>query len=261
VQVGLSSQVDSRWWQALFEVGPSAVLDGISALQAAGLRTIDSDLIHVAVPKSVTPHGCRGVRVHETRRYRLADISTSGIPRMRPATAAVHGALWARTNSEAALIIVASVQQGLVSVPDLAAAVAEVKRDKRRGLLRGLLWDVSDGIESFSELQFSKMLLEYGLPEPSRQLVVRTPSGRVRFDNVWDRYQVLVEIDGAQHLDAASSVRDAFKQNEVAIDGMAVLRIPNFALRADPVPFLRQLGEALTARGWRRNGNVRLTRR
>ena len=123
LQVG-PADASTPWWRAVFEVGPTAVLDGISALQAAGLTTITSDAVHVAVPKSAEYRQCRGVQVHETRRYRDQDIVKTGIPRTKPATAAVHAALWARSDAQAALFVIAPVQQRLVTVPALAAAIA-----------------------------------------------------------------------------------------------------------------------------------------
>jgi very-short-patch-repair endonuclease len=242
----------SDWWRALFEVGPSAVLDGVTALQAAGLRTIDFDLIQVAVPKSVTPHRCRGVRVYETRRYRAVDVLRDDIPRMNPATAAVHAALWARTHREAALFVVAAVQQGLVAVDDLAAAVLLVRRHARRKLLRGLVDDVMGGIESSAEREFAKLCRNRGWPPPTRQMMRQLPSGRVYFDVVWEQFRVVVEIDGIHHLDAAVAVKDALKQNAATLDGARVLRIPNWALRVDPEPFLDQVEAALIAGGWSR---------
>lgn len=240
----------SAWRCALFEVGPSAVLDGVTALQAAGLRTITEELIHVAVPKSVTPHRSRGVRVHETRRYRQQDVLRGDIPRMHPATAAVHAALWARSNSEAALFVIASVQQRLVSVAELAEAVELVRRHPRRMLLRGLLRDVGEGVHSMGEREFARLCRRRGLPPPDRQVLRRGPNGRLYFDVCWERYRVIVEIDGIQHLDAAQMVGDALKSNVAVLSGATVLRIPNFALRADPEPFLDQLEAALRAGGW-----------
>jgi very-short-patch-repair endonuclease len=225
-------------------------LDGVTALQAAGLQRIESPLIHLAVPKSVTPHQCRGVRVHETRRYREEDVLRVDIPRMRPATAAVHAALWAPSNGEAALFVIAAVQQRLTTPCELAEAVERVRRDPRRNLLRGLLRDVAGGVESFDERAFARLCRKRGLPEPSRQVLCVAANGRVYFDVMWEQYGVIVEIDGIQHLDAAQVVRDALKQNMAAIEGALVLRVPNWALRADPDPFLDQVEAALLSRGW-----------
>jgi very-short-patch-repair endonuclease len=241
----------ARWYRALHEVGWPAVLDGVSALVAAGLRGIEEPVVHVAVPKSANPRRCRGVAVHETRRYDRTAVLPDGVPRMRPATAAVHAALWARSDRQAALYVVAAGQQGLFTPEQLALEVESVRRDRRRGLLRGLCRDVAGGIEALGERDFARLIAARGLPEPDRQVRRRTPSGHYRYDNVWDAFGLTVEIDGVHHLDATAWIGDALKQNEVSLDGHVVLRIPNFALRADPDPFLDQVEQALRRGGWR----------
>jgi len=238
------------WWQAVLEVGPHAVLDGVTALQAAGLRGIDSASVHVAVPKSSRPLHCRGVTVHETRRYCAEDIVPVGIPRVRPAVAAVRAALWARSDREAALFPVAAVQQRIVRGESVAEAMLRVRRHPRRRLLLAVIKDVVAGAESLGELDFARVCRQAGLPEPSRQVVRRRPSGRVYLDVAWERWGVFVEIDGVQHSDVEAAIPDALKQNAVTLEKGTVLRIPVIAIRVDPSPFLDQVKIALRAGGW-----------
>ena len=241
----------AAWWRAIFEVGVPAVLDGISALVAAGLKGVDEDAVHLAVPKSANPRRCSGVVVHETRRYEAGSVlATAPVPRMKSATAATHAALWARSDRQAALYVLASGQQRLFTPAELGLEVAKIRRDKRRQLLRGLAADLAGGIESVSERDFALMCRRLGYPEPTRQTVRYTASGRLVFDNDFDPYNVTAEIDGSQHLDPASWIGDAFKQNVVSLEGRTVIRFPNLALRLDPDPFFEQLGQALRQGGW-----------
>lgn len=241
----------AAWWRAIFEVGVPAVLDGVSALVAGGLKGVDEDAVHVAVPKSANPRRCSGVIVHETRRYEPGSVlSTARVPRMKPATAATHAALWARSDRQAALYVLASGQQRLFTPEELAEEVAKIRRDKRRRLLRGLAADLAGGIESICERDFALMCRGRGYPEPTRQTIRYTESGRLVYDNDFDPYDVTAEIDGSQHLDPASWIGDAFKQNVVSLEGRTVIRIPNLALRLDPDPFFDQLGQALRRGGW-----------
>jgi hypothetical protein len=238
------------WWQALLETGPAAVLDGASALLVAGLRTITADQIHVAVPQGAWFRRRKGIRVHETRRFREEDVLRDGIPRMAPATAAVHAALWARSDREAGLFVVAPVQQRLVAVPALAEAVSLVKRHPRRLLLQNLVRDVSEGVESLGERDFALACRRRGYPKPTRQQMRVLPSGRRYYDAVWERYGVKVELHGLQHLDAVAAGVDALKGNAASLEGSRFLQIPFLAFRVDPEPFLDQVGDALRAGGW-----------
>jgi len=241
---------EAAWWTAVLEVGPHAVLDGVTALMAAGLTGVSEPEVHLAVPKSSDPRNLRGVVVHETRRYDPDAVLLEPVPRMRPATAAVHAALWAWTDRQAQLFVLASAQQGLFTATELAAEVDKIRRDRRRSLLRDLCMEVAGGIESIGELDFARLCEARGFPPPTRQVWRKGPSGRVYLDVVWEQFGVTVEIDGFHHLAVTAWVSDALKANTVSLEGHVVLRIPNIALRTNPDPFLDQVEQALRRGGW-----------
>lgn len=248
------------WWLAVLECAPQAnrggepraALGGITALQAAGLEGIDDDgLIHVCAPKSSHPlSSAPGVRLHETRRWRDEDVVGAGIPRTSPEVAAVQAALWARTDREAALLLVAAVQQRLTSPDAVSGVIDRVQRDKRRTFLRSVMLDVADGVRSLNELDFAAMCRRRGLPEPDRQVVVRSPNGRAYLDVRWRRWQVVVEIDGVGHLRPDRWIEDSLRHNEIALGGDVVLRVPSLGLRLDPQRHLEVVERALRRAGW-----------
>jgi len=251
VRVGEGDLREANWWRAVHEVGRPAAIDGVSALIAAGLRGVDEDRVHVAVPKSANPRKCRGVRVHETRRYEASSVvEGSGVPRMRPATAAVHAALWARTDREATFLVIAASQQRLFSPQEFAEEAAKVRRDRRRKLLRALYDQIAGGIEAMGEHDFARLCAQRRFPPESRQTVRRTASGNLVYDTEWDDFDVEVEIDGIHHLDVTQWMGDALKQNVVSLEGRVVIRIPSIALRLNPDPFMDQVEAALRRGGW-----------
>lgn len=251
VRVDDGDPQQANWWRAIHEVGRPAVLDGVSALIAAGLKGVDEDCVHVAVPKSANPRQCRGVRVHETRRYDAACVAgTSGVPRMRAATAAVHAVLWARSDREAQFLVIAAHQQRLFTATEFAREAARVRRDRRRRLLHSLHAAIAGGIEAMGELDFARLCAAWGIPKPTRQTVRRTEAGTLIYDNEWEEYDTQVEIDGSHHLDVATWMKDVFKQNVVSLEGRTVIRIPNIALGLNPRPFMEQVVAALRRGGW-----------
>lgn len=248
------------WWLGVLECAPRAAagarpraaLAGLSALIAAGLRGIDDDgLVHIAAPKSSHPvPPPPGVRVHETRRWRDEDVLTTGVPRARPEVATVQAALWARTDREASLLLVAAVQQRLTTVDPVAEVLDRIRRDKRRALLRAVLRDVAGGVHSLNELDFAGHCRARGLPEPDRQVVERSPHGTSYLDVRWSRWRVVVEIDGIGHLEPARWIDDSLRHNEIALAGQTVLRIPSLGLRLDPARHLDAVERALRQAGW-----------
>ena len=238
-------------WRCVLSVSPLAVLAGLSALIHDGLSGITSHVVHIAAPKSSRPRRPDGVVVHETRRYDEAKLLRRGIPREKPEFAAVHGALWAASDRQAALIIAASVQQRIVAPAALVDAVGTIRRHRRRRLLIAVTRDVCSGAESMGELDFAAMCRARGLPEPDRQVVRRLPSGKAVMDAEWDEYATAAEIDGVGHLSVFAHAADALKQNAVLLAGRRLVRIPVISLRVDPDPFFAQLERSLRQGGWR----------
>lgn len=232
-------------WQAVFETSGGAALAGVSALQHAGLTGFDDDAIHVVVARPARYHRPPRVRVHVSRRLQPGDVLTNGLPRLRPAVAAVLGALWARSLRQAALILVMTVNQRLAAPSDLVLVWTRVRRHRWRVPLTAVLADLVGGVRSMGELDFAALCRRYGLPEPERQVVRRGPRGRIYLDVRWARWSLVVEIDGIGHLAPEAAIPDALRQNAVTLQDDRVLRIPVLGLRVAEAEFMAQVAEGL----------------
>ena len=232
----------ARRWHAVWESGPGAVLDGVSALQAAGLRGFAHDRIDVSVPRANRSHRVAGVRVR--RRRTVGATAGAGIPRARPDLATVRAAQWAATDRTAVLIVCLAVQQRLVPTAGLLATWRSVPRSRRRALLDAVFTDVCDGAHSLGELDLGALCAGAGLPPPTRQVLRRGPRGRVYLDVAWEDVGLVVEVDGGHHALALNPVDDALRQNEVTLGGEVVLRVPVLGLRLTPDAFIAQVVRA-----------------
>ncbi|GAA4407992.1 hypothetical protein GCM10023168_24720 [Fodinibacter luteus] len=235
----------ARRWQAVWESGPGAVLDGVSALHAAGLTGFTQRRIDVTVPRCSRSRPVAGVRVR--RRREVGPTAGAGIPRARPEMATVRAAEWAATDRAAALIVCLVVQQRLVSPLRLLAAWRRVRSSRRRVFLDAVFADVCDGAHSLGELDFARLCRTVGLPAPSRQRVRTEPGGRLYLDVAWEDIGLVVEVDGGHHALALNPIDDALRQNEVTLDERMVLRIPVLGLRLAPDAFLAQVARAHAA--------------
>lgn len=236
-------------WAAVLEAGPRAVLDGASALEASGLTGFETERIRVSVFRGAKVVRTTTVDVRQTRRLTLEDTAPSGVPRTRVPTAAVRGAMWARSDKQAALLLTMVVQQGLSTAEKLGVAMLAVRRDKRRDFIHAVILDLLGGVRSLPELDFACLCRERGLPEPSRQVLRKTTNGCYYLDVVWDEWKVVVEIDGVQHVLAPSVVDDALRQNEVTLRDATVLRLPVLGLRVAPEQLFDQIRRALADNG------------
>jgi very-short-patch-repair endonuclease len=180
------------------------------------------------------------------------DVVYADPPRLSPPLATVRAAHWARSDRQAALLLVLPVQQRLVRPADLLEASRSDRVRGRRELLRQLVADIADGAQSLGELDFARLCRRRGLPTPDRQVVIRTPKGRIYLDVRWSAIGLVVEIDGAGHQQGLSVMHDHLRQNRVTIGEDMVLRYDLFALRLQPHEVLDQVCEAYAVASGRR---------
>jgi very-short-patch-repair endonuclease len=241
---------EGHWWAAVFQGGPRAMLDGASALEASGLERYTVTRVRVSVPRGAKIRRTKRYDIRQTRRWAADDRAPSGIPRTRPAVAAIRGALWAATDRQAAYLLALAVQQGLAPPDALGIELLRIKRDKRRAFLALVINDLLDGARSLGELDVARELRRRGLPEPDRQVLRKDKKNRYYLDLYWDDYGLVVEIDGIHHAWVNNIVGDALRQNSLVISGETVLRLPLLGLRLQPDDFFDQIEEALVALGW-----------
>lgn len=239
----------ARRWAAVFEAGPRAFLDGDSALVAAGLTGWHESALRVSVPRGVKPRRGKGLNVRQTRRWSADDVVPVGLPRSRPDVAVVRGALWARSDKQAATLMTMSVQQRLVTPDQIAVELLRIRRDKRRAFLHAVCLDLLGGVRSIGELDFARECRRRGLPEPTRQVLRRGRGGSYYLDVLFEEWGLVVEVDGIHHAWASQIVPDALRQNDVMLQGERVLRLPLLGLRVAPDDFFAQIEAALVAAG------------
>jgi len=235
----------AQWWRAIYELGPNiAALDGVTALRAAGVKNLDADQIHVSLRHASRPLPVVGVRVHQVRSWDPKQVIDAGVPRVRPAIAALRSAHWAVSDRQAALFLCVVVQQRIVSADMLRRQLGVVHGRRRRAFIHRVVDDLLDGAQSLGELDFAAMCRARGLPEPTRQVVRSGPNGRIYLDVRWDGLGLVVEIDGAQHRQGLAVTEDNLRQNSVALTGDVVLRIDLIGLRIEAQRFMDQVDEA-----------------
>lgn len=238
-----------RW--AVWESGSGAMLDGAAALVAHGLTGFTLHGIDVSMPRNNRRWRLPGVRV----RYRsvMPPSCEVGIRRVRLPQAAVHAALWARSDREAAMLLCLALQQRLLRPEDLALAWRSPRQGRRRVTPDRIVADLTDGARSLGELDFVRECRRYGLPAPTRQAVRSLPGGRIYLDAAWEDIGLVVEVDGGHHALALHTVEDAFRQNEITLGAETVLRLPVLALRLQERRFMEQVVRAYAVLSQRRS--------
>lgn len=241
---------EAAWREALLAVGPGARLGGVTALEADGLKGFAESHFHIWVPKGHEKKAPEGVRLHETRRWAAKDAMTSGLPRSTPSVATVQAALWAVSVRQAMLCMVMPIQQRLVRADDVASELDRIRRHRYRRPLQAGLRDIRLGAESLNEIDFAVECRRRNLPEPTRQVVRQLSQGRGVLDAYWERYRVVVEVNGAGHDAFDVAMRDEVRITDLQAQGNAVIPLSVLTLRCDPDPIFDALAHLLRARGW-----------
>ena len=248
--VGLPVTREGRWRVALAHSSPAAALDGVTALEAAGLRGFSEPKTHISVPQGGRVARFSFVQAHVLRSRSAADVVEDELRFVRPAIAAARAGTWVRTDAACATVLAMSVQQGIVTPAGLQMMTAELPNNSRKSLVTQIAKDLGNGVQALSEWEFANLCRQYRLPEPTRQNRFRRRNGTAYLDVRWEGFGVVVEIDGTHHFAAQNQINDLLRHNEIATSGDIVLRVPLIGLRVQPEEFMSQVAAALRLRGW-----------
>ncbi|MDO9377996.1 MAG: hypothetical protein Q7T56_04030 [Nocardioidaceae bacterium] len=240
-----------RWWHAVLS-GPDLIaLASSTALALHGLRGLAEDkTIHVVVPRSSMMAPIRGVRIHESRRFGPDDVVVrAGLPTCTAERAAIDAVAWQRRARFAYALVPAVVQQRLGTTDRFDEELDAAGSVRHAGHLRCAVSDVRGGADALSEIDLRRTCRRYGLQQPVGQRVRYEPSGRKRYlDAEWvlaDGSVVVLEVDGAHHLEVQHWEDDMRRERAIVIDGRTVLRCTAREIRLEPAAIaadLRSIG-------------------
>lgn len=238
-----------RVWVGALHAGGSALVGGLTALEWHGLRNWHRDEITVLVDDQLAFDPVPGFVFFRTRRPLGAMRADEALPVARVEPAALLFAGYDRSARTAQGLIAAVVQQRIATAEALATELEAMRPLRRAKLLRHALRDIAGGAQSLAELDIARICRRHGLPAPRRQTKRRDATGRTRFtDCEWvlpDGRVLVLEIDGAFHMDAAHWEEDLARQRHLSARGRLIVRCTARELRSDPlrvVTDLRRLG-------------------
>ncbi len=245
---------DQLRWMAVLHAsdwtGGTAGLAAWTALEAAGLTGYSSPSVHVVVRRGIHVPVLPGVRVHESRRFLGADLHPSARPpRVTTERAAVDAAAWSESARRACAILAAVVQQRLSTAARLRPCLENAGQVRHRRVMLATLEDIAGGAHSLAELDVGRVCRAAALRPPARQRVRTDRQGRRRYmDCEWDLPDgrvVVLEVDGAQHMEAGHWVADMPRQRRATSWQRVVLRCAAVELRVAP----RSVTDDLAAMG------------
>ena len=244
LMTGALSREQERW-VAVHHAGTGSALAGRSGLEHLGLRGWESDTNHLVVPHDTRVPPLPGLALHRTRVLEPHDVRiVQGIRCTTAARAAVDAASWERSTRSATGIVIAVVQQRLVTPSEITGVLDARPLLRHSVAIRAVLADVGAGADSRAEVDVAHLMRRAGFRKVRRQVVITTPDGPRRVDlatELPDGSLLIVEVDGPHHADARQRRQDAVKDAAAVAAGHRVLRIPVVDVRTDPHQVLAQL--------------------
>lgn len=242
---------EAMLWAALRRAGPGAVLSHQTAAELDGLTDNISPAIHVTIPVERRARRIPGVVVHRSVRVREAVHPTLSPPRTRIEETVLDLIDQASSYDDALALACAACQRRLTKADRLAAFMARRPKLRWRSALLPALADIRDGAHTLLEHRYlNGVERRHGLPKASRQARFYRGSRRGYRDNLYEDYQVCVELDGRSAHPDDRRWDDIRRDNAAAADGMVTLRYGWADVTTRRCEVAAEVATALTARGW-----------
>ncbi len=244
----------AQLWAAILRAGPGATLSHQTAAELHGLTDKPSEQIHVTVPATRNPARNRkvsGVVIHRSSRIDAARHPVLSPPRTRVEDTVLDLVETARDFDEAFSWICRAVGRRRTTVALLAAAVAARRKIRWRSELKAALTDVADGVHSPLERRYVVGVERaHRLPRATRQVRRGHGAKATYMDNLYEEYQVCVEVDGSAAHPADERWNDIRRDNINTVLGTATLRFgwPDATQHRCRSAIL--VADALRRRGW-----------
>ena len=236
-----------RLWAALLACPTGSALGGWSALAFDGLSRGLAELPRVLIPDRARHPRLDSLLASHSAALGPADVHPDRVPRRtRPARSLIDAACWAPSAAAARVVPIEGVQAGVTTPDQLAEVLTTRGQCRYLGVLRETVLDLSGGIRSVPEHEFSLLVRRACLPAPARQTVVRGLDGRYYLDAEWPEWRVSAEVHGAHHGLIRQLDADWVRHNELTVGGRRVLHFTSFAVRWTPDAVASVLARALS---------------
>lgn len=218
---------EAKLWAAILRVGPGAVLSHETAAEVHGIIDKPIGPIHVSVPAERRPGRgkIRGVVVHRVRCLVPQWQPPWRLPRTTVEDTVLDLVAKARTFDDAYGWISAAVGRRLTSADLLGNALAGRSRIRWRTWISAALRDAADGVHSPLERNYVHGVERaHDLPAARRQARRADGSGTRYLDNLYEGYDLCVELDGRAAHPAESRWRDTHRDNANLLHDTQTLR-------------------------------------
>ena len=244
---------EAQLWAAVLYVGKGAQLSHETAAELNGLTERRSSLINVTIPASRRVRQPRGVKIHLSSYIDPDARFPRGIlPRTFVEETIVDLVSAANSLDDARGWITAAFGRRLTGEGPLRQTMDTRRKLRWRGELDEMIAAGAGGAHSVLELRYdSDVARAHGLPKAKQQVPFTKPDGSRGFrDRYYDKYGLVVELDGKLAHPEERRGHDRRRDNDAAAGGGATLRYDWDDVTRDGCGTAAQVARSLAMRGW-----------
>jgi very-short-patch-repair endonuclease len=242
---------EARLTAALLRAGPGATLSYQTAAELCGLSDKPSAHVHITVPVASHPVAIPGVVIHRSRRVMAARHPALVPSRTRVEETTVDLIEVAAGFSEAYAWLCQATERRLTTTGRLRSAVTVRNRMRWRGEILDALTEIAEGVHSNLERRYvHDVERAHRLPTARRQARIPRGSRSQYLDNLYDAFDVAVELDGQAAHPVERRWADIHRDNFCARSGIVTLRYNLADVTSRACWVAAELSAVLRKKGW-----------
>jgi hypothetical protein len=242
----------ARLWAAVLLAGPGATLSHETAAELHRLADQAAKTIHVTIPGQRRVRAVEGVSLHRSARAVEAVQGHTYPPRTKIEETVLDLAQAANSFDDVCGWVTRAIARELTDEARLRHAMTARPRLRWRADLHELIIAAAGGDHSVLEFRYHRHVERaHGLPEPDRQVPFVTSGGRRgRRDRVYEKYGVVVELDGRLAHPRENEWKDKARDNAAAAAGRQSLRYGWTQVKWEACATAAEVARVLRLHGW-----------
>jgi len=245
-------------WAAVLYAGKGAQLSLETAAEVNGLADRQSRLINVTVPTSRRVEQPHGLVIHRSAYLDVrARFPRGVVPHTLVEETIIDLVDAAKSIDEACGWVTTAFGRRLTGEGPLRTALAARRKLRWREQVDEMIIAAAGGAHSLLEYRYDRDVERaHGLPRASRQVPFTKPDGGRGFrDRSYQRFGLVVELDGKLAHPAERRGQDRSRDNDATAGGGSTLRYDWDDVTRHGCRTAAQVARSLASRGW--NGRLR----
>ena len=244
---------DAQLWAAVLYAGKGAQLSHETAAEVNGLTERLSALINVSIPADRRVSPPNGVKVHLSAYLDLkARFPRGVVPHTLVEETIIDLVDAAKSFDEACGWVTAAFGRRLTGEGPLRTTLDARRKLRWRGQLDEMIIAAAGGAHSLLEFRYDRDVERaHGLPTASQQVPFTKPDGGRGFrDRSYEKFGLVVELDGRQAHPAERRGQDRSRDNDATAGGGSTLRYDWDDITRHGCRTAAQVARSLASRGW-----------